>query len=636
MTFHNPTLIVRRLIIRRNSLVAYDESFHEGVNVIRGDNSSGKSTIMNFLFYGLGGDLFDWSDVALLCTHVWTEVELNGTPVTVRREIVETSRSGMDIYGGRYADAVKAPIDSWKKYPYARAANLESFSQALFRLLEMPDVALETSGNVTMHQILRVLYADHIKSIDSIFRDESFFDNGDLRETVGNLLCGAYDSEVYSAQQELRAKARKFDEASAELKSIINILGSDQSAGINWVEATRADLVSQRNELIKEIEKAEANWFKSQAQESITLSEQERAYSLVQSIQKELAEKRDELRRIELDIADSTDFIRQIENKMEALRDAEAVAAVILGVQFSSCPACLADVDSSNATISACPLCKTPFDAQRARDRVAGLINDAAIQLKQSTHLQGLRRTKALAAQKDEEALLRRWHDAAKQLEMLQSLPTSKARQESRELSRRLGYIDSQLDEIEQRFRLAQRIDELSSRKQNLAFEIEQTRDQIALLKARQSDRLAKANRAIEQETIELLKRDLERQDSFENPESVTFSFKQDSIQVDEHSYFSASSRVILKCCFMLGFLKAALKDPKFRHPKFLLIDVTENNGMEIQRSYNLQHMIVDVSNSTAIKHQIIYATAFPSPQIDDEFLIGHHATRERMSLSIN
>lgn len=50
-----PTLIVERMVIEKDDHVAYDERFHMGVNVIRGDNSSGKSTVLNFIFYGLGG-----------------------------------------------------------------------------------------------------------------------------------------------------------------------------------------------------------------------------------------------------------------------------------------------------------------------------------------------------------------------------------------------------------------------------------------------------------------------------------------------------------------------------------------------------------------------------------------------------
>lgn len=74
----DPTMIVKRLIVERHGQAVYNEPFHAGVNIIRGENSSGKSTILNCIFYGLGGDLTDWSEVAKLCSRVLLEVELNG------------------------------------------------------------------------------------------------------------------------------------------------------------------------------------------------------------------------------------------------------------------------------------------------------------------------------------------------------------------------------------------------------------------------------------------------------------------------------------------------------------------------------------------------------------------------------
>lgn len=159
MTRYDPSLIVKRLVVKNGESILYDESFHQGVNVIRGSNSSGKSTIMNFLFYVLGGNLdrSAWSEHALLCDHVWMEAEFNGNYAVLRRQIDVASQSAMEIFGGRYDDAVLAPIETWRRYPYSRSKNQESFSQAIFRLLEMPDVAVEGTSSITIHQILRLL-----------------------------------------------------------------------------------------------------------------------------------------------------------------------------------------------------------------------------------------------------------------------------------------------------------------------------------------------------------------------------------------------------------------------------------------------------------------------------------------------
>ena len=118
-----------------------------------------------------------WRDcaikLALLCTHVWLELEVNGHRATLRREVAESSQTSMDVFGGAYEDALQAPVESWTRYPYKRSSQKESFSQALFRLLGMPDVASEGSGNITMHQLLRLLYSDQLSPIENLFRQDT-------------------------------------------------------------------------------------------------------------------------------------------------------------------------------------------------------------------------------------------------------------------------------------------------------------------------------------------------------------------------------------------------------------------------------------------------------------------------------
>ena len=53
-------LKLNKLLVTKESDTAYYEVFHEGINIIRGDNSSGKSTISNFIFFALGGEFTNW------------------------------------------------------------------------------------------------------------------------------------------------------------------------------------------------------------------------------------------------------------------------------------------------------------------------------------------------------------------------------------------------------------------------------------------------------------------------------------------------------------------------------------------------------------------------------------------------
>lgn len=629
-----PTLIVTRLAVTRGTHVAYDEKFHTGVNVIRGENSSGKSTILNFLFYGLGGDLSDWSDHALLCDYVWLEVEINGNPAVLRREIEKSSRSGMEIFGGSYDDAVAAPLAAWTRYPYQRREKIESFSQALFRLLGMPDVAGEGSGNITMHQMLRLLYADQLSPPEELFRHERMFNPADVREVIGNLLCGAYDSEIYDSRIRLREDERAFDKADAQLGSFIAVIGGgDATTGIEWGVQKKAGLVRERDELMERVAEAEKAYYASEKGDEVSLDAQQTAFERVQRLQADLGRTAEAIRSLEFELVDSDRFIGSLNRKIEALRDASRVAESLGTVVFTTCPACYAEIDPTDET--ACHLCHKPLDEERVKDRVVGLINEASIQRKQSQLLQDNRREKIITLRRQHEGQKEEWERTARELETLRRLPSSAARDELRALQRRIGYLDSEIDEMDGKLGLAQRVEDLRKRKSELQTEIDVTKERIEHLEREQVDRLASARRRIEMEIVALLRQDLKRQDTFENPQDVEFSFRSNGITVDNVSYFSASSRVILKNSFIIGFLKAALDDPAFRHPRFVLIDVTENMGMEAERSHNFQDLMMSMSDATDVKHQIIYATAFPSPNIPDDLMVGKASTRDERTLAI-
>jgi AAA domain-containing protein len=235
---YDPTLIVTRLVIQRNEQSVYDERFHDGVNVVRGENSSGKSTILNCIFYGLGGDLTDWSEVALLCTRIFLEVQLDGKPATLSRAISKTSGQPMEIFGGDYDASRLAPRAEWTLYPYRRSTSLESFSQALFRLLGIPEVASDISGNITIHQILRLLYSDQLSPVEELFRHESRIDSPALRDAVGRLLAGAYEAALYDNEVKIRDLSREFEAKSAELRSLFAVLGqSGHNLTLDWLTA---------------------------------------------------------------------------------------------------------------------------------------------------------------------------------------------------------------------------------------------------------------------------------------------------------------------------------------------------------------------------------------------------------------
>ena len=130
-------LFLKRLVIYTNSgLIAYDEEFHKGVNIICGDNSSGKSTITHFIFFALGGEFNDFVPEARECQVVYAEIEANGTILTLKRyiEINErtqniNSRIAIHIFWGDFEESLNPPPQKyWQKYEYNTTPKKKSFS----------------------------------------------------------------------------------------------------------------------------------------------------------------------------------------------------------------------------------------------------------------------------------------------------------------------------------------------------------------------------------------------------------------------------------------------------------------------------------------------------------------------------
>lgn len=618
------------MVIERANKAVYDEIFHPGVNIVRGENSSGKSTILNFIHYGLGGDVIEWSEMALLCERVTIEVQMSGKTATLSRLVSQDPQQAMEIFFGPYNDAVAADRSRWERYPYRRSQAKESFSQVLFRLLDMPEAANEDSGNITMHQVLRLLYADQLSPVDEMFAHENF-DNAKIREAVGRLLCGAFDNELYANELEIRDVGKQYDTVAAELSSLYRALGqAGHDLTLVWVNEQRARNSEERKSVDDELTRRQRG--RSQQSSTPTLEAQREAYDALVGLQQRLGSLREERDAIQLAIADSTAFTKSLEEKLEALKDSALVAHEIGATHFSNCPACYAEITSTDAGI--CALCKEPYDAEVALERIGGLINETTLQLRQSKLLQEDRVARLAGVEASLRVAESDWQVAARKYAEIQQRPTNEQEYEIGRLYKRLGYLDRRDEDLTEKAKLIEMMDTLSAQKAGLNERLTRLKDRNEQLRYMQQSRLGDASLSISDNVRALLAQDLKRQDCFESPQKVGFSFSDNRISVDGHTYFSASSRAILKSAFVLGFYAAATQKAYFRHPRFVMLDTIEDKGMEAARSQNFQRLIVKTSKESATLNQVIFGTAMIAEELDSaRYVVGRFYTRDHRSL---
>lgn len=203
-----------------------------------------------------------------------------------------------------------------------------------------------------------------------------------------------------------------------------------------------------------------------------------------------------------------------------------------------------------------------------------------------------------------------------------------------RSLNREAGYAQRALEELATRKSIVAELREAQLRRDDLQREIDTVQAVIKASEKRNQSQISQARHFIELEILDFLRRDLERQSTFKNAESVNFEFDGDRINVNGESFFSASSMVYLRNSFIASMTIAAANEKSFSHPRFMLMDTIEDKGMEPERSKNFQRILYEKSSTAISKNQMIIATSMIAPELDNpDVTVGAFYTHQNRTL---
>ena len=615
-----PFLAVQRLLVLKSGQAVYDQDFQLGVNIIRGDNGTGKTTIMDLLYFALGAELTDWTEEQERCDVTMVEVLLNYRPYVLRREIVESGKSAMYFYEGAIDDALK-DSEHWLRYSNIRSADTHSYSQQLFDLLDLPTHKTDESKNLTMHQILRLMYVDQLSETTRLLKDDKKFDNESMRRAIGEYMLGIDDLEAHNLRQELIVANRAFDSINSELKAIYRFLGSDNAilrnnqideeitrlnSEIDQVEAERAQVRQQKYEVLDE-----------RVRERIqTINEALVEFSVREY---ELKQRKDE---ISTELVDTSLFLNSLIERKTALEQSKVASDIIGELVFKYCPACLTPMDN-HVEEGHCVLCKTDLTANARHYSYIQMANEINFQVNES------------------EKLIERFHEEidrinsdlvtiSRQMRLLKDEYIeigSNADQVDLMLSQlgsEIGYRKNEIETFESKRSMVAQIDKLVERKESLNERITQLQDQLDRLTDMTKDRHTLVYTDIEQKAKTIIAADGGYENVFENVEEVTIDFGRDKMFVNGRSKFSASSMTIMKNAIRIAIFLHCIKDDLARFPRFLMVDNVEDKGMTEDRSQNFQRVIVAACDSMEVDYQLIFTTSMIDPELNkSEYVVG-------------
>lgn len=635
MTQDKSYLFLNRLVVLTfQGSAAYDEVFHKGVNIIRGKNSSGKSTISNFIFYALGGDYVNWNAESLKCREVFAEVSINNAVYTLKRTVSSSRYQPMSIYWGSF-DEAKADSLNWKTFSYSQGDERMSFTNVLFKALSYTETRSETDSNITMHQLLRLIYIDQDSPTQCLFRRENF-DLPTTRLAISEMLLGIYDDSLYNDRLTLRKANKDYDEKKREFDNLNKLYTKSGNA------TTLEGLNKEISKLKYDLEKIQTEITKTK--EATTLKIAKNSATRVEKIQKELMPLKQKLReltsdvyQLDLDIIDSRSFIETLKKRNIDLDNSILTKRILGDLTLTNCPQCLNPLEN-HIPEGHCFLCKQPLSDDEERTHAKRLKQEIELQIKESEGLL-LNKDRKLVELR---GVLPEWKEKVntKQKELDIAISESQSTRDDKidDLYVLKGGIEKQLELLTQQLKgidlleqLKKELADLSTLISNLTLSIEQRNHA-------QKANKDKAMMAIEKSVVYILKNDLDRQGEFQRASEVDIDFYGDSFSLDGNFNFSASSNTYFKNAIRFSIFIASLVLDFMRYPKFIFCDNMEDKGMEKERSQNLQKLIIRISESfkDKVEHQIIFSTSMIADELNNTpYCIGAEYDQNNKTLKV-
>jgi hypothetical protein len=456
------------------------------------------------------------------------------------------------------------------------------------------------------------------------------------KETLERYVFGLYDDRLYEAQLRLRTVDAQLGEVASELRSLFSVLNrAGQQTDFELISSKINSLQAEQQKLSSELQ--ELNNTRVPARDGKDPGVVELRRNLSGS-KARLARAQDEQQTLELDIQDSVAFVNELVRRVRSLDESGAAREYLGTTTFNFCPCCLSTitVEQDDEADAACHLCKTPLGARAANSQLLRMRNELQIQRQESDRLLADKRRRLMELNAEIPGI--RSELRGLELEYARQATTWVTEHEAKiqETARRLGEVEQQVKQLVEFQKMGALVAQLTAKRSQLAGEAEGLRARIEGFEAAEESRKADAFHVVAEETIRLLRADLHRADEFKNAQTVTWSFGENRVAVNGIENFSESSAVILRHSFHLAILIASTKREYFRVPRFMILDGIEDGGIEPERSYHFQNLIVERLSEIDVDHQLIYATSGIAPNLNPpDLVVGRAFTPDKKSLDV-
>ena len=276
------------------------------------------------------------------------------------------------------------------------------------------------------------------------------------------------------------------------------------------------------------------------------LSERRVALLDISKQRKKLQDVESGLANVEFELREVSEYEEYLKDVMEKLSFAEATLTSIGAIEFTHCPACGIELDAEVGK-QHCVVCRSPLDMDRERGRYNQIRLDMEIQARESRQLIAQKESEVDVGRQESRRLRREHEQNLAQFELIFGGGNGPREAFLAGRMNRLGHIEAEIDFLMRSIELAEQIETLSNRRDDLSLEIERLRERNETMQGEAGKRRSIALTKISEFCTSILRVDLERQEEFLSAEVVELNFRNDSMAVDGISQFRGKQQRVLE-----------------------------------------------------------------------------------------
>lgn len=329
------------------------------VFVLKGDNSSGKSTFMNLLYFGLGGgDRADYIPELAECRDVWLEVSIGADVFTFRRSI-SVRPSLIYVHRGTLETFKDDAATQYSTDGRVVSELFQDFIMGALQLRDRPVISKKTGrkSRLTWSQLLSLVYVDQDTPANAIYRNAAM-ESAEVKRKRLEVVFDIDRDELDELENQLVSMELEQKKQKADLDAITRFLtdlGLDLEGGLLELTKLMNDVGTKRSNVSQTIREIKASMRTSSTH--------------LDDVRIHLAGLTEELRRVENEslvylnrVQDYERLLNELTTERERIQAHGVVADVLPGLNLDTCPGCFQHISHTKHEEHTCPICRQDLE----------------------------------------------------------------------------------------------------------------------------------------------------------------------------------------------------------------------------------------------------------------------------------